>query len=78
MRSNNAIGRISRDCPVSPDHAVRRTPHPRRPSAQHTRLDHVCGDVQMPQQILERPDVVPVLQRCDANECRRVWHVAGL
>jgi hypothetical protein len=61
-----------------PGRRVERAPHPEPAAIQHVRVDHRRADVPVPQQLLDRPDVVPISSNWVANEWRRTWGLAGL
>ena len=45
------------------EQAIRRTPHAQRPTIEDVSINHRRADVRMAQQLLQRPNVVPVLQQ---------------
>jgi len=49
--------------PSAPSSPIRRAPHPQPPPIEHVRIHHRRAHVRMPQQLLHRPDIVPVLQQ---------------
>ena len=60
------------------EHAVGGAAHPGRATVEDVCVDHRRGDVAVPEEFLNRADVVPVFEQVSRDEWRNVWHLAGL
>ena len=63
--------------PSPAEHPVGRALDPARPSVQDVGIDLGCAHVAMTEQLLNRPDVVAILQQV-RGERVKVWQLAGL